>query len=192
MNVIATEWTLPDWLPPLLSPLVICADEQARMQFVIALAERNVREATGGPFAAAVFDTGTGALVAAGVNRVIPCQCSHAHAEMVALAAAQRALGHFDLGQRPLELVTSCEPCAMCFGAIPWSGVHKVVSGARDADARAIGFDEGIKPTDWAEALRGRGIAVHTDVCRDEAIKVFALYQQLNGEIYNGTRSPPV
>ena len=45
----------------------------------------------------------------------------------------------YDLGGlgdgRAFELVTTTEPCAMCLGAIPWSGLSSVVCGARDQDA---------------------------------------------------------
>ena len=161
------------------------------MQFVIQLALTNVVQETGGPFAAAVFDTTTGRLVSIGVNLVVSTNCSLAHAEMVALANAQQAVGHFDLGAArmpKLELVTSCEPCAMCYGAIPWSGVRKVICGARARDAAAIGFDEGLKPKRWVAALKKRGIAVSRDLCRDEAAAVFQRYKQASGDIYNARK----
>ena len=69
-----------------------------RMQFVIQLALTNIAMETGGPFGAAVFETTTGRLVSIGVNLVASTNCSLAHAEMVALANAQQAVGHFDLG----------------------------------------------------------------------------------------------
>ena len=76
----------------------------------------------------------------------------------------------------------------MCLGAIPWSGVRGLVCGARDADARGIGFDEGAKPTDWVEALESRGIRVRQDVCRDEAVAVLREYAENGGPIYNARR----
>ena len=99
---------------------------------------------------------------------------------------AQRRLGTFDLASVDggCELVTSVEPCAMCLGAIPWSGVTRVVSGARDADARAIGFDEGAKPADWAASLRERDIEVTTDVLRDESAAVLREYLDGGGPVY--------
>ena len=109
------------------------------------------------------------------------------HAEVVALAVAQRKLGTYDLGAEsmtPLELVASTEPCGMCLGAIPWSGVRHVATAARDEDARAIGFDEGAKPEDWTEALNSRGIKVSTDIERESACSVFQLYIKKNGHIY--------
>ena len=162
-----------------------------RMQFVIQLALTNIAMETGGPFGAAVFETTTGRLVSIGVNLVASTNCSLAHAEMVALANAQQAVGHFDLGtagMSRLELVTSCEPCSMCYGAIPWSGVRKVICGARTQDASAIGFDEGPKPKSWVAALKKRGIAVSRDLCRNEAVAVLQHYKKAGGDIYNARK----
>lgn len=161
------------------------------MQFVIELASTNVMKGTGGPFAAAVFETRTGRLIAVGVNLVASTNCSLAHAELVALANAQRAVHHFDLGAVGMprhELVTSCEPCAMCFGAIPWSGVRRVLCGARSGDAETIGFDEGPKLKGWVAALEQRGITVVRDLCRREAVSVLQRYKKSGGIIYNARR----
>jgi len=159
-----------------------------RMRFVIRLAMENVERGTGGPFGAAVFEAKKGTLVSIGVNIVTIANCSHSHAEMVALANAQKELENFDLGAPGFpehELVTSCEPCAMCYGAIPWSGVRKLVCGARCEDAEAIGFDEGPKPRMWARALEARGISVAQNVCRKEAVSVLQEYKKRGGMIYN-------
>jgi tRNA(Arg) A34 adenosine deaminase TadA len=160
---------------------------EAKMQFVIALARRNIEHETGGPFGAAVFEADTGRLIAPGVNLVEPLNCSIAHAEMVAVAMAQQAVGSYDLGAGNMicELVTSTEPCAMCLGAIPWSGVRRVLCGARGEDACAIGFDEGAKPSDWVGTLQCRGIEVVRDLCRDEARAVLQHYLACGGRIYN-------
>lgn len=157
------------------------------MRFVIQLALTNVAEETGGPFGAAVFETTTGRLVSIGVNLVVSTNCSLAHAEIVALANAQQAIGYFNLGAGGMprhELVTSCEPCAMCYGAVPWSGVQKVLCGARGSDAEAIGFDEGPKLKNWVKALEKREIAVIRDLCRDEAVAVLQHYKKSGGAIY--------
>lgn len=161
------------------------------MRFVIRLAAINVAKRTGGPFGAAVFERTGGRLVAIGVNLVESTRCSHAHAEMVALANAQLAVGHFDLGAAgppAYELVTSCEPCAMCYGAIPWSGVRRVLCGARASDAEAIGFDEGPKPRNWVAELNIRGIAVVRNLCREEATAVIQEYKKRGGAIYGARR----
>ncbi|HLZ32539.1 MAG TPA: nucleoside deaminase [Nitrospira sp.] len=187
-----SPFNLPAWVERLVqdqkTPLVSAHD---RMGLVVQLALSNVEQGIGGPFGAAVFEAQTGALVAVGVNLVTVSNCSHAHAEMVALANAQQQVRSFDLaapGMPPHELVTSCEPCAMCFGAIPLAGVRRLVCGARSEDAEAFGFDEGAKPKNWATALQEREIAVIRDVCRDEALVVFQEYQKRGGLIYNPRR----
>ena len=157
------------------------------MRFVIELSRLNARHSSGGPFGAAVFDR-DGLLVAPGINLVVSCKCSLLHAEMVALARAQKRLGRFDIGHGGLlayDLFSSTEPCAMCFGAIPWSGVRGLVCGARDEDARAIGFDEGPKLADWVAALNMRGISVRRDVLRPEASAVLREYAAAGGVVYN-------
>jgi len=159
-----------------------------RMAFVVDLARRNIEERTGGPFAAAVFDLSTHCLVAPGVNMVTSRNCSSAHAEIVALSIAQQRLESYDLGAADMprcELVTSTEPCAMCLGAVSWSGVRALTCGARGEDACAIGMDEGAKPADWIGELERRGITVKRDVCRDAAVAVLQDYLVSGGTIYN-------
>jgi tRNA(Arg) A34 adenosine deaminase TadA len=77
----------------------------------------------------------------------------------------------------------------MCFGALLWSGVRRLVCGAREEDVRGIGFDEGPKPADWPAEMQRRGITVVRDVCRDEAVGVLRRYVTAGGPIYNPT--PP-
>ena len=158
------------------------------MELVITLSQRNIEEGTGGPFGAGVFRADTHQLIAPGVNLVLSAQSSLAHAEMVAIMMAQQVLGVHDLGATglpPHELVTSCEPCAMCFGAICWSGVRHLVCGARGSDAEAVGFDEGPKPQYWATALDKRGISVTVDIGRINATQVLQNYIKQGGVVYN-------
>jgi tRNA(Arg) A34 adenosine deaminase TadA len=181
--------SLPGWVEDLLSdPGREYPTEEDRMRLVVELSRSNVAHGTGGPFGAGIFDLSTNRLVAPGVNLVATANPSAAHAEMVAIMIAQQVIGHFDLGGEGLpayELVTSTEPCAMCFGATPWSGVRRLVCGAREEDARRIGFDEGPKMPDWVASLEQRGISVARDVCRDEAAAVLRYYAEKGGTIYN-------
>lgn len=179
---------MPTWLADTMQTCDgIYPELEARMQLAMQLAMNNIDHGTGGPFGAAVFDIHTHQLIAVGVNVVVRSHCSMAHAEMMAISMAQQQQANFDLAAagQALELVSSCEPCAMCFGAIPWSGIKHVVCGARDADARAIGFDEGPKMQDWQQALGQRGITVQTDICRQQGIDVLQHYANRNGAIYN-------
>lgn len=157
-----------------------------RMSLAIALSAENVRQQTGGPFGAIVVQESGNRLVGVGVNLVTGLNLSAAHAEIVALSLAQRAMESWNLGSiGAMQLVTSCEPCAMCFGAVPWSGVASVVCGARKEDAEAAGFDEGDKPEDWTASLARRGIEVKLDVMRAEATRVLQAYAAGDGAIYH-------
>jgi tRNA(Arg) A34 adenosine deaminase TadA len=183
---------LPGWVEELLpDPRGTYPTEEDRMRLVVELSRLNVERGTGGPFGAAIFEREKGRLLAPGVNLVVPASCSVAHAEMVAIMIAQQVAGDFDLGgggKPAYELYASTEPCAMCLGATPWSGVRGLLCGARDEDARAVGFDEGAKLPDWIAALEEIGISVKRDVLREDAARVLFDYADGGGEIYNARR----
>jgi len=180
--------SLPDWCVRLTASLPDrLPDADARMELAIELSRRNVDAGTGGPFGAVVCDA-AGSVLAVGVNRVEAENCSSAHAEIVALGLAQRTLACWNLAETPgapVELATSCEPCAMCLGAIPWSGVARVLCGASKRDAELTGFDEGERPADWIDVLARRGIRVRTGLRRDEAAAVLRDYRERGAPIYN-------
>jgi len=188
MNFPSITIKLPDWVAPFISEKgEFFSSIEDRMALVIALSHCNIEQKTGGPFGAAVF-TAEGRLIAPGVNLVPTTNCSILHAEMVALTVAQKSLGRFDIsdgGIHSFDLVASTEPCAMCFGAVPWSGVNRLICGARDEDARSIGFDEGPKLPDWKEALEARGITVIRDILREKATETLKAYAASAGTIYN-------
>jgi tRNA(Arg) A34 adenosine deaminase TadA len=185
LSVVAS---CPSWLEDLVEWDRHYHTVEDRMRLAIRLSRENVIRGTGGPFAAAVFQADTGVLVAAGVNSVTRLNNSVLHGETLALMLAQYRLGSFTLNRPELpahELVTSCEPCAMCLGAAFWSGVRRLIYGANRADATALNFDEGpVFPASYAY-LEDRGIHVVRDVLRAEAAAVLELYRETGGPIYN-------
>jgi tRNA(Arg) A34 adenosine deaminase TadA len=185
------DLTLPDWATAELHAQAPhrFASLEDRMRLVIALARRNFEQDTGGPFAAAVFDEQTGGLVALGVNRVVPMRCSSAHAEVMALSLAQQAVGTHDLGgahQPPHQLVVNWCPCAMCCGAVVWSGVRTlVIAGSGPELEQITGFDEGPIHPDWNAELVRRGVRVVEGVLRDEACAMFRAFAASGRPVYN-------
>lgn len=188
------EVHLPDWVEPFCGhwlngggPPLDTAEH--RMLLAVALSAENVRQGTGGPFGAIVVNQATGQLAGIGVNLVTGSGLSLAHAEVVALSLAQRTAETWDLGaETDMQLISSCEPCAMCLGAIPWSGVNSLVSGADREDAENAGFDEGDKPLNWVRNLLDRGIETRIHVLREEAARVLQEYASTAGEIYHPAR----
>lgn len=183
-EILSPAILMPDWLCRIekeYQEKTMESDED-KIRFTIFLASENVRRKSGGPFGAAIFELKTGKLIACGVNSVVPAKLSWAHAEMTAFSNAQNKLQTFDL--KGYMLASSCEPCAMCLGATPWSGVEELIYGASREAAERVGFDEGEKPLNWHDALRRRGIAVRGPMLAAESEEPFQLYARSGGIIY--------
>lgn len=180
-------FSLPGWVTPLVARAGPLSDDDAIAGLAIALARGNVERETGGPFGAVVVD-GSGGVVAAGVNLVVPGQNSVLHAEVVALMLAHARVGNHSLartGAQPMTLGVSCDPCAMCLGATLWSGIGRLVAAATREDAERLAFDEGpVFPSSW-DYLEQRGIEVKRGIRHEEGRAVLELYRQRGGEIYN-------
>ena len=177
----------PAWVDDIIDFDARYTDDESRMRVAITCARENVIRGTGGPFGAAVFDE-TDRLVAVGVNLVVPLHNSCLHAEIVAFMMAQARVESYTLQRDDLpahELHTSCEPCAMCLGAVLWSGVRRVVWSALREDAGRIQFDEGPVFAASYDYLRARGIAFAGGVLRDEGRAVLEMYRERGGPIYN-------
>lgn len=192
MNCQQINICIPTQVSDFAENYIVSSSDEDKMKFVIDASRASLAWEFGGPFAAAIFRADNHHLVALGVNLIINQRLSTLHAEMVAIMVAQRNVDNFDLGGDelpPMELFTSTEPCTMCLGASHWSGVNRVVSAATDADAKAIGFDEGPKPNNWALALSERGIDVRQHCLRKEANEVLQAYANKGGRIYNSLRN---
>ncbi len=182
--------TLPDWawdemaqLPATMPTL------EERMATVIRFSRLNFEHQTGGPFAAGVFERDSGRPVVIGVNRVMPLNCSSAHAEVTTLSIAQQLLDSWDLGAPGLpayQLVVNWRPCIMCFGAVIWSGIRSLVIASSGPEMEeTTGFDEGPMPPDWAGELRRRGIEVIDGLLSEEALQVFKDFRASGAVVYN-------
>jgi tRNA(Arg) A34 adenosine deaminase TadA len=77
-----------------------------------------------------------GQVVAHGFNRTIADLDPTAHAEIVALRAAAKAIGNYRMAGATLYV--TIEPCAMCAGAIVQARVERLVYGADDPKGGAV------------------------------------------------------
>ena len=187
----------PDWISSFLQTRTkgIYTSDQEKMRLSIELSRLNVEHQTGGPFGSAIFNSENNELIAVGVNRVVPENTCIAHGEIMAIVMAQEKLKTFSLRLNhfpPFTLATSAQPCAMCFGALIWSGIREILIAARGEDVESItGFDEGPLHPDWIKEAQKRGIIIRRDIERAGACDVLKLYMKKEGKIYNpsGTRS---
>lgn len=191
MSDLSITLTMPEWAEAELArlPEQIPSLEE-RMRAVIRFSQLNVDHDTGGPFAAGVFERDSGRLVVIGVNRVMPSNCSSAHAEVMALSLAQNILGTYDLGGPGLpayQLVVNWRPCAMCYGAVLWSGVRSLVIAGSGPELEEItGFDEGPIHPEWDKELTKRGVELIEDILHDEACAVYRDFVAKGRFVYNG------
>jgi tRNA(Arg) A34 adenosine deaminase TadA len=178
---------LPRWVSAEILRARTCDTDTKKISLAVRLSAKNVEQKTGGPFGAAVFARG-GELVSAGVNCVVGQHCFAAHAEVMALMLAQRRLRVSrlcDAPGAPYVLASSAQPCAMCVGALAWSGISTLLFGARRRDVQALaGFDEGPIAADWESQLAKRGIQVRGGILRQRAAAVLREYAASGGILY--------
>ncbi len=96
------------------------------------------------PFGALLADADGGVVLEAG-NTVVTTRDVTGHAETNLVSAATRRFSRQELSSS--TLVTSCEPCAMCSGAIYWSGIGAVVYGLSERGLLALTGDDPENPT---------------------------------------------
>ena len=140
-----------------------------------------------GPFLAAIYDE-KGNLIAKEANSVINENCSHNHAEMNTIKAAEKKLNTYDLSAHNLSLYVTAEPCMMCLGGIMWSGIKAVYYGVSSKTVEQItGFDEGFKP-DWFNEFAKRGIVAYGNIAIEAGEKVLKDYVAGGRIVYKPNR----
>lgn len=102
-----------------------------------ALAEARLALDEGDPPVGAVIVDSSGAVIARGHNQRESAGDATAHAEVLAIRAASTARGAWRL--TGYTLVVTLEPCTMCAGAIVLARLDRVVYGAADPKAGAVG-----------------------------------------------------
>lgn len=112
-----------------------CSGDEVWLRAALAQAEE--AQASGEVPIGAVILGPNGTIIAHGQNRVIRDHDPTAHAEIVAMRAAGIALANYRLEQ--CTLYVTLEPCAMCAGAMIHARIERLVFGALDPKAGAVG-----------------------------------------------------
>ena len=149
---------------------------EAHMKRAVELSRRGMESGHGGPFGAVIVRDG--AVVGEGWNEVLRSKDPTAHAEVVAIRNACRALGTYDLSGS--EIYASCEPCPMCLGAIYWSRIDRVYFSIGRHDAAGIEFRDELIYEELRKPLAKRALPMVQVPC-DGALEVFAAWEHLSG-----------
>jgi len=110
-------------------------DDEALMHMALGQA-REAALAGEVPIGALIVDPSSKTIVAAARNSPIELNDPCAHAEILALRAAGKAIGNYRL--HGLDLYVTLEPCAMCAGAMSHARIRRVIYGAPDAKGGAV------------------------------------------------------
>ena len=149
------------------------------MKLGIEEARKTMNENKGGPFGAVITDS-NGNVISVASNRVLEDCDATAHAEIMAIRKAGKALGTYDLSG--CTLYATGYPCPMCLSAIIWANIKKVYYGTNLKDAEDIGFRDDfiynyIKNKD-------KNILDLIELSRDDCLSLFREYQDKNKKIY--------
>ena len=123
------------------------------------------------PVGALVVDSESGEILAAAHNLRESNKSAVAHAEVLAIEEACKKRGSWRL--HGCTLYVTLEPCPMCAGALVNSRIDRVVYGAKDARAGAMGsvFHINSYPVNWKPVVES---GVQADTCREVMQKFFA------------------
>jgi tRNA(Arg) A34 adenosine deaminase TadA len=108
------------------------------MLAAIEEARKGSSSGQGGPFGAVVVKGEE--LVSSAHNSVLGDNDPTRHAEIKAISEAARKLGTYDLSG--CDIYTTTEPCPMCFAAIHWARIGRVIYGTDIKDVKELGFNE--------------------------------------------------
>lgn len=142
----------------------------------LAIEEAALATATGDVPVGAIVVGPDGTIIGRGHNAREATGDPTAHAEVLALRAAARAVGEWRLSG--CTLVVTLEPCAMCAGAILLARVPRLVLGAWDAKAGATGSVWDLvrdrRMNHWVEVIGG----VREDECAQQLVDFFAEHRR--------------
>ena len=143
-------------------------DDEDLMKKAIDKAREGIAEGQT-PFGACIVKDGS--VVACEHNTVWKDTDITSHAEIHAIRSACRKLETVDLSG--CVIYSTTEPCPMCFSAIHWAGIRKIVFGTRIEDAKKYGFSELEIPNEKMKELGNSKVEIVSDLLRDENVKVF-------------------
>ncbi|MEA3498654.1 MAG: nucleoside deaminase [Campylobacterota bacterium] len=112
-------------------------------------------------------------------NQVFSLTDITAHAEMIALKKACKNTNSIDLSGS--TIYSTCEPCPMCFSAINWARIDRIVYGANIDDASNAGFNELTISNQQMKELGNSKVKIVKNILSQECQELFTLWNK-NGD----------
>lgn len=148
------------------------SDARYFLELATGLAEQNVRQG-GRPFGAVVVKNGR--VIARGINRMQADCDPTAHAEMLALRAAGKALRSDRLDG--CEVYASGQPCPMCLAAMRLCGISSVVYAISNQQAEPFGLSTQALAEELARPLTAQSWAEIRHMPLEESPALYSLWQ---------------
>ena len=151
------------------------SDDRHWLRRAIALAAEGSGRGDGGPFGAVIVRGHV--VIGEGWNRVLAKPDPTAHAEVEAIRAAAETIGSHRL--EGAVAYASSEPCPMCWTALHWARVERIVYAAGRGVAASIGFDDA---RFWGDHVDGdAGTIETTQMLADEAAVIMEAWGRTPG-----------
>ena len=156
-------------------------DEELYMKLAIEEAEEGIKRGEGGPFGAVVVEEGE--VLSKAHNTVLKDNDPTRHAEIKAISEAAGKKGSFDLSG--CVIYSTTEPCPMCFSAIHWARISRIVYGTGIEDVKRLGFNELAISAAGMKEKGASDVEITGSFMRAECIELLKKWEALPGkEVY--------
>lgn len=131
----------------------------------------------GGPFGACVVRGQE--VLAVGHSTVLQDRDPTCHAEVNAIRRAARKLKSYHLSG--CEIYSTNEPCPMCFAAIHWARLDRLIYGTSIGEAARLGFNEMPIGNLQMQALSRSPVAIYAGFLLEECRQLLEEWARLPG-----------
>lgn len=159
--------------------MMVRMDDEYFMRQALAACKRGV-EAGQSPFGACVVREQK--ILGANHNHVWATTDPTAHAEVHTIRCVCQSIGEIHL--EGATIYSTTEPCPMCFSAIHWARIGRIVYGASIADAQRFGFNELTLSNEQMKNIGGAKVEIVAGVLRAEAVELFEFWKRERGKAY--------
>jgi len=149
--------------------------EERLMSIAIEEAYSGMKNGHGGPFGAVIVMSGE--VLAAAHNTVLKDNDPTRHAEISAISAAARKRRTYDLSG--CVIYSTTEPCPMCFSAIHWARIERMIYGTDIEDVGKLGFNELVIPAAGMKQAGNSSVDIRGGFMRHECEQLLKFWESL-------------